>query len=74
MPNWGQRELVVYSKAVIIFKSDPAELSQALQSLYNDIDLRKRLAFNAKERFEQYFAPSVVAKKLSSMFQRLIQT
>ena len=75
VPDWEvQRELVDYGKAGIIFKSDPVEISQALQSLYNDIDLRRHLAFNARERFEQHFAPSVVAKKLSSMFQQAVQT
>jgi glycosyltransferase involved in cell wall biosynthesis len=74
VPDWEvQRELVDYGKAGIIFKSDPVEISQALQSLYNDIDLRRRLAFSAKERFEEHFAPFVVAKKFSSMFQRAIR-
>ena len=75
VPDWEvQRELVDYGKAGIIFKSDPVEISQALQNLYNDIDLRRRLAFGAKERFEQHFAPSVVAQKFSSMFRRAVQT
>jgi glycosyltransferase involved in cell wall biosynthesis len=75
VPDWEvQRELVDYGNAGIIFKSDSFEISQALQSLYNDIDLRRRLAFKAKERFEEHFAPAVVAKKFRSMFQRIIQT
>lgn len=71
VPDWEvQREIVDDGKAGIVTSGDAGDLAASLERLCDDSDLRTRLALSAKQRFEQYFAPSIVAKKYSAMFHR----
>jgi glycosyltransferase involved in cell wall biosynthesis len=71
VPDWEvQREIVDDGKAGIVTSGDAADLASSLECLCDDSDLRTRLALSAKQRFDQYFAPSIVAKKYSAMFHR----
>jgi glycosyltransferase involved in cell wall biosynthesis len=73
VPNWEvQREIVDYGNAGIVTSGDPAELALQLERLCDDKNLRIRLALAARQRFEEHFAPAVVAGKFSSMFHRAL--
>lgn len=72
VPDWEvQREIVDYGRAGIVTNGNPVELAASLERLCDDADLRTGLATRAKQRFEQHFAPSVVARKYGSLFHRL---
>jgi glycosyltransferase involved in cell wall biosynthesis len=73
VPDWEvQREIVDDGKAGIVTSGDAGDLASSLERLRDDSDLRTRLALSAKQRFDQYFAPSIVAKKYSAMFHRAV--
>jgi len=72
VPDWEvQREIVDYGKAGIVTSGDASDLASSLERLVDDNDLRTQLALSAKARFDQYFAPSVVARKYSALFHRV---
>jgi len=70
-PNWEvQREIVDYGNAGIVTSGDPTELASIIESLCDDPDLRARLALNATQRFEEKFAPGIVAQQYCDLFHR----
>ncbi len=71
VPDWEvQREIVDYGKAGVVTSGDPAHLSSILECLSTDGGLRRSLAIHARQRFEQNFAPSIVAKQYALMFSQ----
>lgn len=71
VPNWEvQREIVDYGKAGIVTTGDPNELASIIESLCDDPELRPRLALNVRQRFEERFAPGIVARQYSDLFHR----
>ncbi len=71
VPNWEvQREIVDDGKAGIIASGDAAELAHILVRLCDDVEFRHELAFSARQRFKQRFAPSIVASLYASLFRQ----
>lgn len=72
VPDWeAQREIVANGAAGIITTGDPKEIAFALERLCEDEVFRRVLSWNALRRFEQCFEPSLVGRKLHSLFRRV---
>ena len=73
VPNWEvQREIVGYGDAGVTTSGEPNELAQVLVKLLGDNDLRIKLAVNAKSRFDQCYAPAVVANQFRQLFRQAL--
>jgi glycosyltransferase involved in cell wall biosynthesis len=71
VPNWEvQREIVDAGKAGIITNGGPEEIATRLAQLCDDDNLRRRLATNARQRFQDRFAAPVVASQFRSLFRK----
>lgn len=70
-PDWEvQREIVDYGRAGIITSGNAEEIALKLEQLFDDADLRIRLATSAKLRFLRRFSAPIVADKYASVFKR----
>ncbi len=72
VPDWEvQREIVDGGRAGIVTSGEAIDLAASLERLCDDAELRTGLAISARQRFEQFFAPSIVARKYTTLFHRV---
>lgn len=70
VPNWEvQREIVNYGQAGVITSGDAGDLASSLERLCDERDWRLKISANAKCRFVEHYAPSIVAAKYGLLFR-----
>ena len=70
----GIEELLTERKHCLYVKyGDEISLSHKLLELYNDTDMRKKLAANAQRTVEKHFSPEIMEQKMVSFFQKIQQ-
>jgi glycosyltransferase involved in cell wall biosynthesis len=70
VPDWEvQRELVDNGSCGLVVGNDPVRIANAIEELAADAVRRSSLALSALRRFNAHYAPNVVAKRYSRLFE-----